>query len=1177
MSKVIFKLSFKHPNFSDSKSKNIGHVNYIATRSGVDKTLTEADLARELEKGIEKLADDLASDDQIYLKYIDERPRSHGLFDADGIADPKQIQQEIGEVDGCVWRGIISLKEVDAKDLGYLEKEKWQTMLRKTMPDMASQMGIRFTNLRWVGAIHMEKGHPHAHVMVWEKEPERLVGIINTKTVNGIRKLFTDEIFEEQRFQILNEKNIMRELIRDLAKNDVSAASKLIKEVRDSGQEIAQFIDRGSDQVGIAPKLFNDEEKELAEKLKNLADIMPGKGRAVLKFMPENVKLEVMAIADYLLIKPEFATSLERNLKATEELTKLYTGKEDDIKKARDKAYKDIRDRLCQVILKGAVESQKDNLFYVDQELSQKAINFIRNLNSQINLIPEQTSVVNQISLVLAKAGQNEEQIYKTLKDFLELNNINYPEYSIKNMIKQIRESGSHGQEINSLSSSKNVDSYLSALKLAGATEQEAFFHLKRIIKIDSQELNKRLEDLREKGILKKDDGHYKLTNKGIEEILRIKDLDKAEKEILKMLETNGDNILKANFRELLDNKNVFGNLQDKDPEEIKIGKFDTRVREVFGQENRITFSELEAMIFEKYTDNELNTNVEKAERELEILQKRIEKLTLNGYVEFDKETGSYSFTPETDRFFEYDQEKEVYFITEEAAEILGISKEMEFTRYDANVTLSYIDQAEKGILRADQLRETLHREIANKTAEAFYTKFIALLDTDMDRKIKRYVSVDAQGNLSSTEEGKSLGINLNKLNKYFKEAKGSLTDEKLKEICSTEQEYQSITKQLGSQIEKGHIIKDQDTGIYKINPVINDIKNLLYQIYKEGGSFNKVDLKEILERNIPNRDAENQFKYLTWRLENLKTQGYLYGHENEYRLNDAGIEKRADILIPERDLLRGKLIYLERLGLITQSEEGYQATDRYYKYMKDIAVAKEQKLDRSSNFISSDVCELIDRTQDKVNVGKIERTNERIATGKYINDEYKSIETDYESIRAASDIPDTIKKTISNLSTTLMVSGMGLEETKEFIQEWNIKSNSHIPTDKLNEIISDAHSAIEENNLWGKTTLISTKDWKSMFESFGVDEREIPKWIYRGENWQSLNRNGVGMASLVNDIWKSAWRVMEQQRLQTQAQAEMMKKQMAKQVGMNSKEARLEQAKKQQARSLYKEEELEN
>lgn len=1170
MSKIIFKMSFKHPNLKDTASKNMSHVEYIATRPGTDKTITEGDLKKELEKGIESL-----SSDDTYVQYIDERPRSHGLFGQDGIEDPNYIKKEMSEAKSFVWRGIVSLREDDAKELGYLNKDQWQDMLRKKIPDMASEMGIPITNLRWVGAVHMEKGHPHAHIMLWEKEPQRTVGVVSNKTIDNIRKMFTDEVFEEERFQLMNERTVMRELINDLAKNDISKVTQLIKEVRATGQELNTFID-GLNQEGVTPKLYSEEERQLAEMVNKLADKLPGKGRVALKFMPEDIKDEVRAIADYLLQQPEMAASLAKNLNAMEELTKMYTGKDDAIEKARNNAYNDIRDRVCQVILKGAVESQRDNIFYIDQELSQKAIEFIKGMNNQIYLIPEQRKVLTEIAIVLKRTNLEDEEVFRVLKDLVNNENINYPDDSIKSIINQINK-GLYSENKSLLLSSKKVDYYLSILKLSGAIEKDSFKHIKNFIKEDSKILDNRLQKLEDIGLLRKEEEYYKLTNKGVDEILKIKDLDMAEKEILKMLEPlEMEEIKNVNFDELLNNKSIFESLYDKDLEEVKISKFDTKVREEFGEFNKITLKQLEANIYEKYTDDELNTNMDKAEREFDILKNRIQKLTLNGFIELDKITGIYSFTEESNQYFIFDEKKDTYVLTEEAIDKFNIPKEMEFTRYDANVTLSYIDKATEGVLTADNLRATLQYEITNQTAQNYYNRFTELINADEYELTSKYISINQEGNLSSTEEGKWLGINLNKLNKYFKEAEGPLTDSILKELCSTDQEYQNILKQFEKQIEKGHIEKDEETGIYRINSTISDINNLLYQIYKEGGSINKENLKEILEKNIPNYEAEKQFKYLTWRLDNLKEQGYLKGQEKEYQLTLNGIEKRADILIPERNLLRGTLRYLGRLGLITPTDEGYQITEKYYKYMKNIAISKEENTTRSSNYITKDIYELIDRTHDKINVDKIERNNERIATGKYINGEYEEIKTSYEDIRVACSVPDTIEKTVNKLSTTLLVSGVNLESTKKILNEWNIRSNSNIDPDKLNSVIDKAHKTVTDNNLWGKTTIISTKEWKLMFESLGIQEENIPKWIYKGENWKSFNNN-MGLA-IINDIWKSTWGVLEKQRLQTESQAEYMKKQLNKQQSMNqSKEAIKEQIRKSKDRgSLYRDDELE-
>ena len=427
-------MTFKHPNLKDTPGKNVSHVGYIATRSGVDKSLTESDLKKELEKGVE----DLSSDDDTYVKYIDERPRSHGLFGQDGIEDPEDVQKEVSNVTSYVWRGIVSLKEDDAKNLGYLEKNKWQDMLRKKVPDMANEMGIKTTNLRWVAAIHMEKGHPHAHLMFWEKEPERTLGIVNTKSLDNIRKMYTDEIFEEERFQLLNEKNAMRDLLNDLAKGDIGQAARLLKEVRAAGQDLKTFID-GLSNEGVTPRLYSEEEQKIAGMLKELADKLPGKGRVALKFMPDDIKEEVRAIADYLLQQPEFSASLEKNLKAVEELTRMYTGKEEDIQKARDNAYKDMRDRICQVILKGAVESQRDNLLYVDQELSQKAVDYIKGMNNTVDLEPEHTRLMNEITVALVRTGHTDEQIKKRLTDFSDREHFGHEKEAIDQLIKQVR------------------------------------------------------------------------------------------------------------------------------------------------------------------------------------------------------------------------------------------------------------------------------------------------------------------------------------------------------------------------------------------------------------------------------------------------------------------------------------------------------------------------------------------------------------------------------------------------------------------------------------------------------------------------------------------------------------------------------------------------------------------
>ena len=97
-----------------------GHyAEYIATRDGVEL----------LEPGAGG-----------YLEYMAERPRSHGLFSADGAADLEQTTEEIRAHTGPVWTFIYSLKREDAARLGYENGESWRKLLLAHQAELAAAM-----------------------------------------------------------------------------------------------------------------------------------------------------------------------------------------------------------------------------------------------------------------------------------------------------------------------------------------------------------------------------------------------------------------------------------------------------------------------------------------------------------------------------------------------------------------------------------------------------------------------------------------------------------------------------------------------------------------------------------------------------------------------------------------------------------------------------------------------------------------------------------------------------------------------------------------------------------------------------------------------------------------------------------------------------------------------------
>lgn len=283
-----------------------------------------------------------------HVKYMHERPGSHGLFSQEeDIPDMKEIQKELLNHKGLSWRWVLSLEESDAVNLGYTNREAWEKTLRATMKDAAAAMGISESNLRWVAAFHRKKGHPHVHILLWEKEPTRKQGELSEGELRDIKRIFMREIDEVERNRLEAEKTALRDLIRDTAKRSILDLAR---------EEAGALIEEAP---GIEPLMTPEARKELAEKLNELAEIMPGHGRIALKYMPPAVKEKAREISAWLLAQPGFLDSTEKYRKLSEELAKYFVKKDEKLEEAADRAFNDIRDRVAQLVLKGAADIQK--------------------------------------------------------------------------------------------------------------------------------------------------------------------------------------------------------------------------------------------------------------------------------------------------------------------------------------------------------------------------------------------------------------------------------------------------------------------------------------------------------------------------------------------------------------------------------------------------------------------------------------------------------------------------------------------------------------------------------------------------------------------------------------------------------------------------------------------------
>ena len=260
-----------------------GHyAEYIATREGVE--LIEAPHP--------------SHDGGGYLEYMAQRPRSHGLFSADGPADLEQTMEEINGHTGPVWTFVYSLKREDAHRLGYENSENWRKLLLAHQTELAQAMKISPSSFRWRAAFHDEKHHPHIHMMVWSADPKQ--GFLTEKGIEKMRSQLSNEIFRDELLSLYQKKDLSYQQVRDAA---MEAMGRLIREM----------------ETGLCHS------PAIAERMETLAGMLEGhKGKKVYSYLKKPVKAQVDAIVDELAKVPEVAECYEQWNQLRDELERYY-------------------------------------------------------------------------------------------------------------------------------------------------------------------------------------------------------------------------------------------------------------------------------------------------------------------------------------------------------------------------------------------------------------------------------------------------------------------------------------------------------------------------------------------------------------------------------------------------------------------------------------------------------------------------------------------------------------------------------------------------------------------------------------------------------------------------------------------------------------------------------------
>lgn len=267
MQGLIIKSSYIKPGGGGAES----YMNYIATRDGV-----------------EVLSGGGQGDGQTgkqYMRYIAERPRSHGLFSSTPNVSLQETVEEVSDHPAPVWTLICSLKREDAARLGYDSTASWRRLIIAHQSELAEAMKIPPSQFRWCAAYHDEKHHPHIHMIVWSADPKR--GYLTEQGIEIIRSKLTNDIFQDELLHLYQRKDISYREV-------VAAARETMREL------ICQMESSLCENPEIESKI-----ETLAEMLRDTP------GKKVYGYLKKPVKAQVDAIVDELAQIPEVAECYE--------------------------------------------------------------------------------------------------------------------------------------------------------------------------------------------------------------------------------------------------------------------------------------------------------------------------------------------------------------------------------------------------------------------------------------------------------------------------------------------------------------------------------------------------------------------------------------------------------------------------------------------------------------------------------------------------------------------------------------------------------------------------------------------------------------------------------------------------------------------------------------------------
>jgi len=295
-------------------------------------------------------------------EYVIRNPNtSHGLFGEveafPNIQNDDDLEKLIDHVNKLaenkvpIYRGYISLREYDAERLGYYEQDKWKSLFENRIPSIAKKMNIKFEDLQYLGAVHIEDGHPHFQFFVWSKKP-KINYFVKYKEINKLRNEFTNDVFRDDLLPIYQEK--------DMAKKSITSENYILNELKKTIsdekllKELMSYEKNYNQTRRIRALLKDSDVKKIVELLIELKnDLKQTEGSIkyqYLKKYPDIIK-KVNYISNIIIESSvQCKIEIEKYINAKQKLLEFQYSNKEKLEQAKDKVKEKAQEEIIKLI-----------------------------------------------------------------------------------------------------------------------------------------------------------------------------------------------------------------------------------------------------------------------------------------------------------------------------------------------------------------------------------------------------------------------------------------------------------------------------------------------------------------------------------------------------------------------------------------------------------------------------------------------------------------------------------------------------------------------------------------------------------------------------------------------------------------------------------------------------------